>query len=172
MSASSPHDRRWLCLFTQPHRERLALASLREDGFEVYLPLYSKSVLRNGKRTSMKAPLFPRYLFVAGADDAAFFSAARTKGVTSFAGRTLDQSRVCESIIRSLQATHDDDGMVSFDPARVQSGQSVKVLAGPFAGFDAVFAEANDRKRSVILLNLLGKTHRVSVPNRILEVAA
>ena len=85
MSASSPHDRRWLCLFTQPHRERLALASLREDGFEVYLPLYSKSVLRNGKRTSMKAPLFPRYLFVAGADDAAFFSAARH--TSEFAGK-------------------------------------------------------------------------------------
>ena len=135
--------------------------------------MYRKLVLRHGSRVQMKAPLFPRYIFIAGeGEGAAFFSASRAQGVTSFASRSLEQSWVCDSIVQALKANHDEEGLVSFDPARVQSGQAVRLVAGPFAGFQGLFEEPDDLKRSVILLNLLGKSHRLSVPNRMLEVAA
>ena len=51
-------------------------------------------------------------------------------------------------------------------------GQSVKVLSGPFAGFEAVFSEVDDSKRSYILLDLIGKTHRLRVVNTSLQVIA
>ncbi len=173
MNFSFSNERRWLCIFTQPHREKLAAVSLREAGFDVYMPIYKKLVLRQGIRVQIRAPLFPRYIFIGGqGEPAVFFSASRAQGVTSFAARTLEQSWVCDSIVQSLKANQDEEGLVCFDPKRAQSGQSVRLLAGPFAGFQGLFAEPDDRKRSVILLNLLGKTHRISVPNRILEVAA
>ena len=171
MHKARAFERRWVCLFTQPHRERLAFSSLREAGCDAYLPLYRKHVFRHGKRVDMRAPLFSRYIFAACREEEALFAASRLKGITSFAARTLEQSRISDSIIQSFRARHDEDGLVSSDPWHLQSGQSVKVLAGPFAGFEAVFKEPDDRKRSIILMNLLGKDHSISVPNNILEVA-
>ena len=173
MNFSFSDQARWLCLFTQPHRERLASASLREAGFDVYLPVVKKLVLRHGARSPVRVPLFPRYIFIGGqGEPVSYLPACRAKGVTSFAARTLEQSWVCGSVVQALKDNHDDEGLVSFDPKRIKAGQSVRLLAGPFAGFEGLFAEPDDRKRSVILLSLLGKTHRMSIPNRILEVAA
>ena len=53
-------ERRWLCLFTQPHRERLAFASLRDEGFEVYLPIWRAAHLELLSRA--------RRVFVPGED--------------------------------------------------------------------------------------------------------
>jgi len=163
----------WVCLFSQPHRERLALGSLSQAGFEVYLPLYQKLVLRSGKRVPMRVPLFPRYLFArAGSGEASLATSYRMRGVSSFASRTLEQSLVSEKIISAIRARHDEDGDVVLDLASIKPGQLVKILDGPFAGLQAVFAEPDDRKRSYILLDLLGKTHRVKVANNAFEVAA
>ena len=167
----------WVCLFSQSHRERLASGSLSEAGFEVYLPLYQKLVRRAGKRVPMRVPmrvpLFPRYLFArAGAGDASLATSYRMQGVSSFASRTLEQSLVSEAVISAIRARHDEDGDVVLDAARIKPGQLVKLLDGPFAGLQAAFAEPDDRKRSFILLDLLGKTHRVKVANNAFEVAA
>ena len=163
----------WVCLFSQSHRERLASGSLSEAGFEVYLPLYQKLVRRAGKRVPMRVPLFPRYLFArAGAGDASLATSYRMQGVSSFASRTLEQSLVSEAVISAIRARHDEDGDVVLDAARIKPGQLVKILDGPFAGLQAAFAEPDDRKRSFILLDLLGKTHRVKVANNAFEVAA
>jgi transcriptional antiterminator RfaH len=163
----------WVCLFTQPHRERLALGSLSEAGFEVYLPLYRKLVLRSGKRVPMRAPLFPRYLFARAGEGAASLAASyRMRGVSSFGNRSLEQSLVSDAIISAIRARHDDEGDVVLDVESIKPGQLVKILDGPFAGLQAVFAEPDDQKRSYILLELLGKMHRVKVANNAFEVAA
>ena len=118
-------ERRWVCLFTQPHRERLAFSSLREAGCDAYLPLCRKLVFRHGKRVDMRAPLFSRYIFATCREEQALFAASRLKGITSFAARTLEQSRISDRIIQSFRARHDEDGLVSLDPWHLQSGQSI-----------------------------------------------
>ena len=164
----SPH---WVCLFTQPHRERLALASLSEAGFEVYLPFCRKLVGRSGQRVPICMPLFPRYVF-ARAGEAALATAYRMRGISAFGNRTLKQSFVPDAIISTIRARHDEEGDVVLDVLNIKPGQVVKVLDGPFAGLNAAFAEPDDRKRSYILLDLLGKTHRVKIANNAFELAA
>ena len=163
----------WVCLFSQPHREKLASGSLSQAGFEVYLPFCRKYVLRSGKRVPMRIPLFPRYLFARdGAGEARIATSYRMRGVSGFANRTLDQSLVSETIISAIRSRQDDEGDVILDVFRIKPGQLVKVIDGPFTGLHAAFAEPDDRKRSFILLDLLGKTHRVKVANNSIEVAA
>lgn len=160
-------------MHTQPHRERMAAGSLNDAGFEVYLPIYKKLVLRNGRRVPMRAPLFPRYLFMKSTEqDDAAYCASHLPGVTAFAGRTLAQSWVMDDVIQAMKARHDEEGVIAFDPIGIKAGENIKVLKGPFRGFTAIFDEPDDRKRSYILLNLLGKEHRVLVPNQDLEVTA
>lgn len=168
-----PHGH-WVCIFSQPNRERLAYSSLCNAGLEVYLPMYQKLVLRSGKRIPLRVPLFPRYLFAKASvvGMASLATASRMWGVTSFANRTLEQSLVAEEIISALRARHNEEGNVELDMVGIKPGQLLKILDGPFAGLSASFAEQDDQKRSFILLDLLGKTHRVKVANNAFEVAA
>jgi transcription antitermination factor NusG len=78
---------------------------------------------------------------------------------------------VSETIIAAIRARHDEEGDVIFDVSRIEPGQLVKILDGPFTGLQAAFAEPDDRKRSFILLDLLGKTHLVKIANDSFEVA-
>jgi len=163
----------WVCLFSQPHRERIAMGSLNEAGFDVYLPFCRKYVLRSRKRVTMSVPLFPRYLFArARAGGPRITTCHRMRGVSGFANRKLEQSLLSETIIAAIRERHDEDGDVILDFSRFTPGQLVKIIDGPFTALHAVFDEPDDRKRSFILLDLLGKTHRVKMFNNSFEVAA
>ena len=164
--------RRWLCLFTQPNREGMALSSLRSVGFDVYAPLCRKLVVRRGRKLQVSVPMFSRYVFAdTDKNPAAVFGAHRLNGVTSFAGRTLEQSFVEGAIIRAIMA-REDGGIVNLDVSHLKPGQAVRVVEGAFAGLEAIFAESCDRRRCFILLSLLGKTHRVAIPLNSIASAA
>ena len=42
----------------------IACENLRQQGFDVFLPLTNKTTKKNGKFLDIKAPLFPGYLFM------------------------------------------------------------------------------------------------------------
>ena len=96
----------------------------------------------------------------------------RLNGITSFAGPSLERSLVEAQIINVIKERQDDRGVILIKNNELSSGQSVKLLSGPFVGFEAIFSEADDRKRSFILLDLMGKTHRLRVLNSSIGVAA
>lgn len=163
----------WLCLFTQPTRESLAAGSLDNAGFEVFLPVYKKSIVHARRRSEVLRPLFPRYIFARAASaDCNLAAAYRLTGVSSFAGPNLAQSWVSDDIIDTFRRRQDATGVIHMDFSHVKPGQKVLVATGPFAGFEAAFSEPNDQKRSWILIHLLGKANKVLVSNRQIEIAA
>lgn len=163
----------WLCIFTQPHREKLAFGALCELGLEVYLPVCKKMVIRNGKRVPLKVPLFPRYLFIrADKNNAMLYGAHRQTGVSGFAGKTFGQSFISSLIIDEIKSRECPEGFVGLKSKFLKPGQAVKILDGPFAAIDAIFSDAKDDLRSILLLSLLGKTHKVIVSNANLQFVA
>ena len=163
---------KWLCLFTQPNREGVAIASLRGVGFAAYAPLCRKLVVRRGKKLQVSVPMFSRYVFAEiDKNPTAVFGTHRLNGVTYFAGRTLEQSFVDGAVIRAIMA-REDGGLVNLDASRLRPGQAVRVIEGAFAGLEAIFSESCDRRRCFILLSLLGKTHRVAISLSSLASAA
>ena len=43
------------------------------------------------------------------------------------------------------------------------AGEPIKLVEGPFAGMEGVFAEQDGEKRVIVLLELLGKTNKIRV---------
>jgi transcriptional antiterminator RfaH len=168
--ASLKEDFSWVCLFTQPHRERSAKASLSEAGFDVFLPLCVKLVMRRQKYVQTLQPLFPRYIFARSEAD--MIGAQRMNGVAGFAGPSMDSSMVDAAIISAIKQRTDERGVLVIGSDDIKSGQIVQVLNGPFAGLQAIFSETDDLKRSFILLDLMGKSHRVRVLNTSIQVSA
>jgi transcriptional antiterminator RfaH len=55
----------WFCAMSEPRREMVAEEALRElDVADVYLPRYTRSVVRSRRVVERVEPLFPGYLFV------------------------------------------------------------------------------------------------------------
>ena len=95
----------WICYFTQPHREKLAEASLRENDFDVFSPLCVKLVKRKIKYVQSIRPLFSRYIFARGGKD--LMGSKRLNGISNFAGASLDRSLVAAPIIDAIKERQD-----------------------------------------------------------------
>ena len=54
----------WYVAYTHARKECQALQHLRNQTFEVFLPLYRKTRRHAGRVETITAPLFPRYVFV------------------------------------------------------------------------------------------------------------
>jgi hypothetical protein len=60
-------------------------------------------VVRRGKKLQVSVPMFSRYVFAdSDRNPAAVFGAHRLNGVTSFAGRKLEQSFVDGAVIHAI----------------------------------------------------------------------
>ena len=59
----------WYLLQTKPNAYARASKNLRRQGFDVFLPLVTKTTKKNNKFVDTTAPLFPGYLFMGSALD-------------------------------------------------------------------------------------------------------
>ena len=57
-------NERWFLVHTLPKSEQKADLRLRAQGFRCYLPLFEKTIRHARKLRTVRAPLFPRYLFL------------------------------------------------------------------------------------------------------------
>ena len=163
----------WVCLFTQPRNEKLAFASLADAGLEPYLPLYRTFVTHARRRRVEVRPLFSRYIFARSENDPDKLRIAyRVHGVSGYAGKTFTNSLVRDDIVDALRGRETEDGLVSMNFSNMTSGQKVKLLSGPFAGFEAIFEEIDDQRRCWIFLEFLGKLHRKRVEIKSLEIVS
>lgn len=151
-------DQRWFLVYTLPNKEARAQFYLRSQGFGTYLPQFRKTVRHARKLRIVRAPLFPRYLFIAlnlAADP--WLSVSGTIGVSSLFmcnGRPLP---VPEGVVETLILAADRWDVVRLDDGLV-AGQPVRVLAGPFAEFIGTLHELDGPTRARVLIDMMGST--------------
>ena len=157
---------RWYVVHTQPHGEGKADINIRRQGFVTYLPRYQKQ-RRHARRTEIVArPLFPGYLFVA-------FDLARdrwrsihsTFGVSHLVLAGDEPLPVPDGVVERIRVREGADGFVVLGlPAGLKPGIKVQLIDGIFADTCGVLERIADDCRVGILLRLLGREVRVSVP--------
>lgn len=156
----------WHVVHTQPNGEARAVENLARQGFAPFLPLYRRRI-RHARRTSVVArPLFPRYLFVSFDPlDTRWRAINGTFGVAHLLVRGELPLTVPAGVVEAIRARVDDDGFVRLNPApRFVQGQRVQITEGAFAQSTGLFQHMTDGERVVLLLDLLGRQVRVSLP--------
>ncbi|MEQ8193058.1 MAG: transcription termination/antitermination NusG family protein [Rhodospirillales bacterium] len=164
----------WYAVNTHVQSEEKAAWHLRNQGFEVYLPRYLKRRRHARKTDLIKAPLFPRYLFVA--IDMCLHqwrSINSTVGVARLVCTGSDPAPVPAPIIENIRVRENDDGIVVVDPrGRFKKGDAVRLLDGPFADVIGLFEGTTADERVMILLDLLGRQVKVRMKPELVEAAA
>ena len=161
MSENDSEAALWYAVATKARGEAIAKANLERQHYQVFLPTIRLKKRRRGRWTPVTEPLFPGYLFVSlalGADDPApIRSTVGCIGLVRF-GQT--HTPVPSSLIAALHGT--SQGALD-TPLPFNQGDKVRVIAGPFAGLEAVFDMPRGEDRAQVLLELLGKVQRLMV---------
>lgn len=163
---------RWHAVRTLPQREKLAVQQLTNQDYRVFLPMHLKTRRHARKVETITAPLFPRYLFaVLDRTKDRWRSINGTVGVERLLTSGGEPQAVPRGLIESLILATSEDGAVRFDFG-LREGQSVKVIAGPFADLIGRLECLNGNDRVNVLLELLGGTIRVALPRTLLAPAS
>lgn len=153
----------WFAVHTQPMAEPKAAEHLTRQGFEVYLPRYSKTRRHARRVDKVIRPLFPRYLFVALDVAAMRWRAIRsTIGVRDVVRAGEEPLRVAEAVVTALREREDAEGLVRLcRRSDLHAGQKLRILTGALCDQVGLFEDISDDERVTILLNLLGRPVRV-----------
>lgn len=162
----------WYAVYTQPGREAMAARELANQAFGVYLPRYQKMRRHAGRTSIVDAPLFPRYLFIGiDTETQRWRSVNGTRGVIGMVMSGERPIPVPDSVIAEIRAREDEKGYIQLNPPGFRRGQALRIVEGPMADTEALFEEAVDGNRAILLVSLLGRLVRTRMPLRQVEAA-
>lgn len=151
----------WYVVQTKSRQTERARDELENQQFETYCPLIQVEHIRAGKRTVKAEPLFPGYLFIYLSEiDSNWRPIRSTRGVSRLLTFGDTPAKVPNDAIDLIkQQIKAQETSSHFTP-----DQPVEITAGPFRGLQAVFQQYDGEQRAFLLLNLLGKWQRLSLP--------
>jgi len=146
-----------------PFAEERANAQLANQLFRTFLPKRQKTIRHARKLSTVIAPFFPRYLFIAlDVNRQRWRSVNGTFGVSSLVMGGDLPCPAPQGIIETMMALAGDDGVLHLHPDW-KIGTAVRVSAGPFAEQLGILERLDDSGRIRVLLNILGRHVPVSL---------
>ena len=109
-------NERWFLVHTQPKSERKAELHLGAQGFRTHFPTIQKTIRHARQLRTVRAPLFPRYMFLIldpGRDR--WLSVRSTVGVSSLSPARIGPIPVPEGVVEALIARTDEANLTLFD---------------------------------------------------------
>lgn len=154
----------WYLIQTKPRAENIALENLSNQGYECYLPMLRAEKLIKNKIELQKAPLFPRYLFInleLDFSSKGWAPIRSTRGVTQLVRFGVEPAKVDTALIDLMRA-HE-----LRDEAKIESlfkpGDSLKILSGPFLGFESIYQGMDPEMRVIVLLEFMNKNLEIKL---------
>lgn len=157
---------RWYVVQTNPKLENLACENLKNQNYEVFMPLFKKKYFKKSVLYTV-CNLFPGYVFVSfDVDLDPWRSINGTRGVKKILSMDRERpSPVQESFICEMMGKVADDGFIAVEEAnealvKFNKGDAVKITSGAFQGHTGIY-EISEKKRIAILLSCFGGKNRV-----------
>lgn len=164
----------WCVAHTQAQKEWVAQQHLLDQGYEVYMPRFKKTVRHARKVEQKLVPLFPRYIFVGmDLESARWRSINGTRGVSYLLMRDdTHPAKVPDGLINHLRAQETEDGIFPLSSLDTfTKGETVRILDGPLTDHMAVFDFMDDKSRVHLLLSCMGREITVCLPVHAVEAA-
>jgi transcription antitermination factor NusG len=154
----APSEMDWFAIQTRPNGEAAAESQLRALPVETLLP-YARRAVRHATRAPrlVPRPLFRGYLFARFSAAVSLRAVRYSRGVVRVLGAAPDRPwPIDDGVIANIRARLGGDGCVELRERSFGAGDSVRVTAGPLAGWSGIFdSELSDAERVIILIETL-----------------
>ncbi|MQX37429.1 transcription termination/antitermination protein NusG [Roseospira navarrensis] len=155
--------KRWYAVHTQARAEDKATFHLRRQGYEVYCPRLARTRRHARRVETVLRPLFPRYLFTSlDVDRQPWHAINGTVGVQSLIGWGERPAPLPDGLVEALMVRESEAGDGPPPAPTFHPGEHVVIEDGPFRDLVARFETMADADRVTVLLDLLGRTVRVT----------
>ena len=164
---------RWYVVHTRPLQERRAEANLSRQGFRVWLPVMERSRRHARRIETVRAALFPGYLFVElDIGREAWRAINGTFGVRRLLTDGPRPQALPNGFVAALRGATGADGISTAAPPDLRPGDAVTIAAGPFTECAAVVLRLAPGERIEVLLEVLGGRVPAKLPRRAVVAAA
>lgn len=158
-------NERWFAVCCKPRQESIAEENLARQGFRVYLPRIGVRKYTRGQWRERIEALFPRYVFVrldpSQKSTTSIRSTRGAVGLVRFGGQAaVVPDRVIAALFERQEET---TGLHAYQADAFERGEPIRMVDGPLAGIEGVFAQPDGELRVIVLLELLGKVNEIKV---------
>lgn len=148
----------WCVVQSKSRQESLALEHLQNQGFDTWLPSIQTEKIKAGRRVLVTQPFFSRYLFIRINPKLDNWAPIRsTRGVSQILRQSHQLSVIPDIYIDDLKQR-----LANSSPKAVlESGDTLKIISGPFKDSEVTFQEMlqikSGEERALTFLSILGK---------------
>jgi transcription antitermination factor NusG len=164
-SAGGAEHEAWYAVWLRSHCEHLVARQLSAKSFHTFLPEVPTWSPRLGLTHTVRAPMFPGYLFVRDAmSKTRYVDLLKVRGIVrvleaGWSRLTPVPDADIDAIQRIVQAA-----VPVFPHPHLRHGERVCVLEGPLTGLEGIFVQdRSSRGRLVVSMNMLGRSVAVEV---------
>ncbi|MCB1805617.1 MAG: transcription/translation regulatory transformer protein RfaH [Candidatus Competibacteraceae bacterium] len=151
----------WYVIQTKPRQGLRAETNLKNQDYTVFYPQMTVERVRRGQRVVLSEPLFPNYIFIQLCRWTDNWHPLRsTRGVARLVSFGNEPAMVPAEVIDTIAARLDQTESRSL----MQKGDRVRITNGCFRGLEAIFQAFDGETRVVLLLELLHKQTKLTVP--------
>ncbi len=161
MQGLSIPDNAWLAVQVRRGYEGMASASLREKGYEAFLPMRTRQNDWEHRYSKQVAPLFPGYLFCRYLKELRS-PILTSPGVVRIVGAGNSLSIVEEQEIDSVRRLA-ESGMVGEPCPGDRVGRKVRLNSGPLCGVIGTILQVKDHNYVVVGVAALGRYVAITV---------
>jgi transcriptional antiterminator RfaH len=160
-----PNRSAWFLIRTRPNKELWVRDQLSQILPEVFLPMLRARVPRWGRLTWSVMPLFPGYMFARFDLEASYLKVKYMSGVQGLVSAGTDPLAVPPNIIDEIRR-RGVNGTVHLHEKPLSKGESVRIVEGPFHGFEAIFERylSGAERVAILLHNVEAGGLRVLLP--------
>jgi transcriptional antiterminator RfaH len=145
----------WYLVRTKTGKERWVRDQLAAQLPEVFLPLLEARTPRWGKLAWSITPLFPGYLFARLDPQMQYFNVRYLPGVQGLVSAGNEPISVPHLVVDEIRR-RGVNGVVKIEEKDFGSGDRLRIVEGPFRGFEAIFERyLSVAERVAILLSAI-----------------
>ncbi|MFH2045170.1 MAG: UpxY family transcription antiterminator [Pseudomonadota bacterium] len=160
----------WYVIHTKSRFENVVLEGLTKKSVDSFLPKVLVRSRRVDRKAMIKIPLFPGYLFVkSDLSPERQIEIVKTVGVVRMVGSRSGPVSVPDATIESLKIMTAGDGKI-LTGTKLQKGDKVFVIRGPFEGVTGTFDRHGKTGRVVVNIEALGQFASVEVDEEDIEI--
>jgi transcriptional antiterminator NusG len=145
--------------------ERVKILGKQDQFGEILVPVEKVVELVKGKKKTSSRKFFPGYILVQmDLNDETWHVVKETPKVTGFVGGSTNPPSVSDEEVKAI--THQmEEGAIKPKPRVLfSSGESVKVVDGPFADFNGIVEEVRpDKGKLRVLISIFGRATPVEL---------
>lgn len=159
-------ERRWYVLHTYSGyeenvaynlRQRIESLDMEDKIFSVLVPKEKRIKIKNGRRKVVEEKIFPGYVLVEMiVTDDSWYVVRNTPNVTGFVGSGTIPTPISEEEVGALKKRMGvKEPKYKID---VEGGDPVKIIDGPFRGFDGKVSQIDEERGKIkVLVSMFGR---------------